>query len=71
MLGYYITASICLGLLVMMPIWSARPETPSYPFFVILLLAVIVFVVPMVLRRRKREGAAVAGELPVRLEERD
>jgi hypothetical protein len=71
MLGYYITASICLGLLVMMPIWSARTDTPSYPFVVILLLALIVFVVPMVLRRRKREGAAVAGELPVRIENRD
>ena len=71
MLGYYITASICLGLLVMMPIWSARADTPSYPILVILLLAVIVFVVPMVLKRRKREGAAVSGELAVRIENRD
>lgn len=71
MLGYYITASICLGLLVMMPIWSARNDTPTYPFVVILLLALIVFVVPMMLKRRKREGAAVAGELPVRIENRD
>ena len=71
MVSYYVTASICLGLLVMMPIWSARNETPSYPFVVILLLAAIVFIVPMLLRRRKREGAAVAGELPVRIENRD
>jgi len=70
-MSYYITASICLGLLVMMPIWSARNDTPTYPFAVIVLLAVVVFVVPMVLRRRKREGAAVAGELAVRIENRD
>lgn len=70
-MGYYITASICLGLLVMMPIWSARNDTPSYPLPVIVLLAVVVFVVPLVLRRRKREGAAVAGELAVRIENQD
>ena len=70
-MSYYVTASICLGLLVMMPIWSARNDAPTYPLAVILLLALVVFAVPILLRRRKREGAAAAGELPVRIENRD
>ncbi len=69
MLGYYITSGICLALLVMIPIWSPNGAQPAYPFWVILMLALIVMIVPIVLRRRKREGAAHAGELAVRLEE--
>lgn len=69
MLGYYVTSGICLALLVMIPIWSPGEDQPTYPFWVILLLAIIVMAVPIVLKRRKREGAAQAGELAVRLEE--
>lgn len=69
MIGYYITAGICLALLVMIPFWSPNSAQPTYPIWGILVLAAIVIVVPMVLKRRKREGAAQAGELAVRLEE--
>ena len=69
MVGYYVTATICLGLLVMIPIWSPNGAQPAYPIWMILMLAMVVMVVPMVLKRRRREGAAQAGELAVRLEE--
>lgn len=67
-MGYYITAAICLLLLVMIPIWTQQGDQPQYPFYVIILLAVVVFVVPLVLRRRKREGASQAGALAVTVE---
>lgn len=65
MLGYYVTAAICLFLLVMIPIWSDAGSQPQYPFVVIAMLALTVFIVPIALRRRKREGAADPGALPV------
>jgi len=65
MVGYYLTSGVCLFLLAMIPIWSARSDQPSYPLPVLVLLAVFVFVVPLVLRRRKREGAATPGALAV------
>ncbi len=49
---YYITAGICLFLLVMMPIWTARPDQPHFPLGAILALAAIVVIVPLIFRRR-------------------
>ncbi len=65
MVGYYLTSAVCLFLLAMIPIWSARADQPQYPFVMIALLVLIVFAVPMTLRRRKREGAAAPGALAV------
>jgi len=62
MLGYFVTAGICLGLLVLMPMWSQRTGQPSYPLAVIVLLAVAVVVVPLVSGRHRREGAAPPDE---------
>lgn len=58
MLGYFVTSGICLALLVLIPIWSARADQPQYPFVVILLLAVIVVAVPAIFSRRRRDGGA-------------
>jgi MFS superfamily sulfate permease-like transporter len=71
MVGYYISAGICLFLLVMMPIWSPRQDSPSYPFAVLALLIVVVLVVPIMVRRRKREGAADPDAVPLSVEPRD
>jgi hypothetical protein len=71
MVGYYITTAACLFLLAMMPIWSPRLATETYPIGVILLLGVAVLLVPVFVRRRRREGAATPGELPVSLERRN
>jgi L-asparagine transporter-like permease len=68
MVGYYVTCSICLFLLAMMPIWMARTDDPDYPIVVLILLAVIVFVVPFFLKRREREGAATPGKLALTVE---
>ncbi len=68
MVGYYVTTGICLLLLTLIPVWSARPDNPNYPLIVIILLAVIVFIVPLVLKRRQREGAAAPGALAVTVE---
>lgn len=68
MLGYYISAGICLFLLVMMPIWSSRHDQPTYPFVVIVLLVLAVLLVPLMLRRRAREGASDPGKLIVTVE---
>ena len=58
-MGYYVTSGICLFFLVMIPIWTARPDSPTYPFVVILLLAAVVMVVPMMFRTtspKRRKG---------------
>ena len=68
MVGYYVTTGICLFLLAMIPIWSARHDNPHYPFIVIIGLALVVFIVPLVLKRRQREGAATPGALAVTVE---
>lgn len=63
MVGYYVTSAICLLFLVMIPIWTQRPDAPHYPVAVLILLAIVVFAVPFFLRRRVREGAADPGKL--------
>jgi hypothetical protein len=60
---YCVTSAICMALLVMIPIWTARPDGPGLPVFALLLLAAIVVVVPLLfreerLRRRKGDRAA-------------
>jgi len=68
MVGYYVTCGICLFLLAMIPIWTARNDDPEYPIIVLLLLAAVVFVVPFFLKRRVREGAAAPGKLAMTVE---
>ena len=58
-MSYYISAAICLGLLVMIPVWSPRNAELTYPIFVILALAVLGVLVPILFKRpnpRRRRG---------------
>jgi MFS superfamily sulfate permease-like transporter len=60
---YWVMSGICIFLLAMIPIWTARPDMPSYPFLVLLLLGAIVVAVPLLFRdkrprRRKGDWAA-------------
>jgi hypothetical protein len=68
MVGYYITCGICLFFLIMIPIWTARPDSPDYPIIVLILLGAVVFLVPVFLKRRVREGAAQPGKLALTVE---
>lgn len=71
MFTYYVTVACCLFLLVMLPLWSGRPDQQGYPFSVIVLLGFLAMVVPMFIRRRKREGSATPGDLGVSIANRD